>query len=74
MAESSAARAAQAPTFTDADFDKPAVPLTLGTFDIIAEIKNRSPAEGQLRFQLPYCPIKGNWNRIRSLNFLRPKW
>ena len=59
MAESSAARAAQAPTFTDADFDKPAVPLTLGTFDIIAEIKNRSPAEGQLRCQSPYSESKG---------------
>ena len=48
MAKSSAARAALAPKFTDADFDKPVVPLTLGTFDIIAEIKLRSPAEGQL--------------------------
>jgi indole-3-glycerol phosphate synthase len=53
MAKSSAARAAQARAFTDADFDKPVVPLTLGTFDLIAEIKNRSPAEGQLRDQLP---------------------
>jgi indole-3-glycerol phosphate synthase len=48
MAASSAARAAQAPSFVDADFDKPVVPLNLGTFDVIAEIKNRSPAEGQL--------------------------
>lgn len=48
MAESSAARAALAPSFTDADFDKPVVPLSLGTFDVIAEIKQRSPAEGQL--------------------------
>jgi indole-3-glycerol phosphate synthase len=48
MAESSAARAAAAPSFTDADFDKPVVPLTLGAFDVIAEIKQRSPAEGQL--------------------------
>ena len=48
MAESSAARAAEAPSFTDADFDKPLVPLVLGSFDVIAEIKNRSPAEGQL--------------------------
>ena len=53
MAKSSADRAAQARAFTDADFDKPVVPLTLGTFDLIAEIKNRSPAEGQLRDQLP---------------------
>lgn len=48
MAKSSAERAAQARSFTDADFDKPVVPLTLGSFDVIAEIKNRSPAEGQL--------------------------
>ena len=48
MAKSSAERAAAAPTFTDADFDKPLVPLSLGAFDVIAEIKLRSPAEGQL--------------------------
>ena len=48
MAESSAARAAAATSFREADFDKPVVPLRLGTFDVIAEIKNRSPAEGQL--------------------------
>jgi indole-3-glycerol phosphate synthase len=48
MAASSAARAAQAPSFTEADFDKPVVPLNLGAFDVIAEIKQRSPAEGQL--------------------------
>ncbi|MDJ0711257.1 MAG: indole-3-glycerol-phosphate synthase [Woeseiaceae bacterium] len=48
MAHSSAARAAAARAFTDADFDKPVVPLSLGTFDVIAEIKNRSPAEGEL--------------------------
>ena len=48
MAASSAARAAQAPSFVDADFDQPVVPLNLGLFDVIAEIKNRSPAEGKL--------------------------
>ena len=48
MAASSAARAAQAPSFVDADFDKTVVPLNLGRFDVIAEIKNRSPAEGDL--------------------------
>jgi indole-3-glycerol phosphate synthase len=48
MATSSAERAAMAPAFTDADFDKPVVPLSLGSFDVIAEIKKRSPAEGQL--------------------------
>ena len=59
MAERSAARAALAPSFTDADFDKPVVPLSLGAFDVIAEIKQRSPAEGKLGFQLPYSESKG---------------
>jgi len=48
MAKSSAARAANAPSFTDADFDKPVVPLSLDRFGVIAEIKRRSPAEGPL--------------------------
>ena len=48
MASLSLERAEAAGTFTDADFDKPVTPLTLGTFDLIAEIKNRSPAEGKL--------------------------
>jgi len=48
MAQSSAARAARAPSFTAADFDKPVVPLDPGLFGVIAEIKRRSPAEGQL--------------------------
>lgn len=48
MAKSSAERAANAPSFTDADFDKPVVPLALDRFGVIAEIKQRSPAEGLL--------------------------
>ncbi|MBT8093183.1 MAG: indole-3-glycerol-phosphate synthase [Gammaproteobacteria bacterium] len=48
MAASSAARAAEAPSFTDADFDQPVVPLNLSAFDVIAELKRRSPAEGIL--------------------------
>jgi indole-3-glycerol phosphate synthase len=59
MAESSAARAAMAPSFVDSDFDKPVVPLRLGAFDIIAEIKQRSPAEGPLGCQSPYSKSKG---------------
>lgn len=51
MASLSLERADAAGTFTDADFDKPVVPLSLKSFDIIAEIKNRSPAEGQLAAQ-----------------------
>jgi len=49
MAETSSARAeaAQA-SFTDDALDRPAYPLRLGAFDLIAEIKNRSPAEGEL--------------------------
>ena len=49
MAASSAARAAAAPSFVDADFDKPVVPLELSAFDVIAELKRRSPAEGELQ-------------------------
>jgi len=49
MAVLSAERAAAADRrFASADFDKPVVPLSLGSFDIIAEIKDRSPAEGDL--------------------------
>jgi len=48
MGESSARRAAAARSFTAADFDKPVHPLALEGFDLIAEIKNRSPAEGTL--------------------------
>ena len=49
MAASSAKRAAAVTTkFSSADFDKPVVPLVLSGFDIIAEIKDRSPAEGAL--------------------------
>jgi indole-3-glycerol phosphate synthase len=53
MASHSAARAAAAlsslaSSFSSPDFDKPLLPLTLGAFDVIAEIKDRSPAEGDL--------------------------
>jgi len=36
------------PRFSAADFDKPLVALRLTGFDVIAEIKDRSPAEGNL--------------------------
>jgi len=50
MASNSAARAAAVPgSFSAADFDRPVVPLTLGKFDVIAELKDRSPAAGDLR-------------------------
>ena len=48
MAKSSAERAAVAGPFSAAQLDKPVVPLQLGAFDVIAEIKDRSPAEGGL--------------------------
>ena len=49
MAESSARRAgAVVRGFSEDDFDKPVYPLALEAFDLIAEIKNRSPAEGKL--------------------------
>ena len=54
MAKSSAERAANAESFTDADFDKPVVPLTPGNFGVIAEIKRRSPAEGNLSKGISY--------------------
>jgi len=49
MAEGSAERARAAdPALRSAVFDKPLLPLQLGSFDVIAEIKDRSPAEGEL--------------------------
>lgn len=48
MAKLSAQRAAAAGSIGAGDLDKPLVPLRLGSFDIIAEIKGRSPAEGAL--------------------------
>lgn len=36
------------PRFSAADFDKPLISLRLTGFDVIAEIKDRSPAEGDL--------------------------
>ncbi len=50
MANSSRERASAANDirFRSSDFDRPVVPLKLGTFDVIAEIKDRSPAEGLL--------------------------
>lgn len=50
MAIGSAERAAAVlSNFSSADFDRPVVPLRPGVFDVIAEIKDRSPAEGELR-------------------------
>lgn len=65
MAASSAERAAAVRNdFTDADFDGPVVPLRLGDFDLIAEIKDRSPAEGDLASQ--------DWARAeRARNYAR---
>lgn len=49
MAIASAERAAATRLVRSARaFDRPAYPLSLNSFDMIAEIKNRSPAEGQL--------------------------
>ncbi|MGB5332777.1 MAG: indole-3-glycerol-phosphate synthase [Woeseiaceae bacterium] len=50
MAVSSAERAAAVSSkFSSADFDRPVVSLAPGRFDVIAEIKDRSPAEGALK-------------------------
>lgn len=48
MARHSAERAAAVANIPESALDKPLVPLRLGAFDVIAEIKNRSPAEGLL--------------------------
>jgi len=48
MAASSAQRAAAAAPIASADLDIPVVPLNFDGFDVIAEIKERSPAEGDL--------------------------
>jgi indole-3-glycerol phosphate synthase len=48
MAQASAERAAAAGSIPAAQLDKPVSPLELGAFDVIAEIKDRSPAEGGL--------------------------
>lgn len=49
MARASAARAdAIRGRFTTAELDRPRVPLALSGFDVIAEIKPRSPADGRL--------------------------
>ena len=49
MARTSRARAeAVTRTFKPSDLDRPAYPLRLTGFDLIAEIKERSPAEGEL--------------------------
>ena len=50
MAAGSVERAAGlSARYSSADFDKPVVALTPGEFDVIAEIKERSPAEGALK-------------------------
>jgi len=49
MADSSASRAAAVTArFAAGAFDRPVHPLKLAGFDVIAELKNRSPAEGDL--------------------------
>jgi len=49
MAKESADRASAARNIVrSSDLDLPVIPLALGSFDVIAEIKNRSPAEGAL--------------------------
>ena len=49
MAKESADRASAAKNAVQSsDLDLPVIPLALGKFDVIAEIKNRSPSEGAL--------------------------
>ena len=57
MAQSSRDRVCAAEvSFTDDDLDRPVRPLQLAGFDLIAEIKNRSPAEGELGRLPPILP------------------
>ena len=48
MAAASARRAAMLGQFSAADFDRPLIRLEHRAFGVIAEIKDRSPAEGDL--------------------------
>ena len=48
MADASTERAATIGSFVSSDFDSPVVSLQLASFDVIAEIKDHSPAEGSL--------------------------
>lgn len=48
MTAASAERAARLPRYGDGELDRPLAPLALGAFDVIAEIKERSPAAGRL--------------------------
>lgn len=48
MAAQSAERAAAVSGMRSSDLDKPLLALQLAAFDVIAEIKDRSPAEGEL--------------------------
>ena len=48
MAKHSAERAAQVAAISADELDRPIAPLVLSEFDVIAEIKGRSPAEGKL--------------------------
>lgn len=48
MADLSAERAALVPTISTSELDRPVLALDADAFDLIAEIKGRSPAEGEL--------------------------
>lgn len=66
MASSSAQRAAAVgETFCSADFDKPLVAMSTSGFDVIAEIKERSPAEGDLSQALK----ANNSRRARAVSY-----
>jgi len=74
MAEASAERAARVDTrLQSTSFDKPVVPLSLGGFDVIAEIKDRSPSEGDLaapnrgRVEQARCYVEGGAAAISVL-------
>jgi len=66
MAVGSAERAAAVPlNFSSADFDKPVVLLLPGGFDVIAEIKDRSPAEAN--FDSPQVTVLRRHKAMRRV-------
>jgi indole-3-glycerol phosphate synthase len=74
MAARSAERAATVGGFVSGDFDKALVPLSLQSFDVIAELKDRSPAEGDLagvddraRLERAQCYVDGGAAAISVL-------
>jgi indole-3-glycerol phosphate synthase len=71
MAKGSRERAASiGRRFLDSTFDLPVAPLAFTTFDLIAEVKERSPAEGLLVGRLPSGETRGS-HGDRALQYVQ---